>query len=222
MSPELYQLRDELVKRNTYETSILRGCIADLIKNKADRNLLNICLNAGILQDFFQEITNNTFFIDQCKSRLIEECFINEIWAKRAISYCKFLTGKHFPVQIDNKSNSIAEHYSESLARRTPNSKMNYRNFDKKVLLWIIIRCDCQFIDIDQIETSDGLYFVLYYVLPGLETIRRSIRFYGDAAAERFEFWECTANCSFEEKGRQFKIGTKVVLCYSISDYSTW
>jgi len=100
MSPELIQLRNELAKSNTNETSFLRGCIADLIKDKADRNLLNICLNVGILQDFFQEITHDTFFISRCKRRLIEEFFINEQAAERALAYCTFLTHRLAPTDL--------------------------------------------------------------------------------------------------------------------------
>ena len=62
MPPEFILFRKELAKSNIYETSFLRGCIADLIKDKAVRNLLNICLNAGVLQDFFQE--NNVAFTE--------------------------------------------------------------------------------------------------------------------------------------------------------------
>jgi hypothetical protein len=91
MSPELSQLRDELSKSNNHETSFLRGCIADLIKDKADRNLLNICLNALVLQDFLREANHDTFFIRRCINKLIEEFFITESAAEKAIEYCKFL-----------------------------------------------------------------------------------------------------------------------------------
>ena len=91
MKPEIITLRDELAKSNNHETGFLRGCIADVIRDKADRNLLNICLNAGDMQDFFREVTHDTFFISHSKNRLIEEFFITDSAAVKAISYCKFL-----------------------------------------------------------------------------------------------------------------------------------
>jgi len=94
MSPDIVKLREELAKSNNHETSFLRGCIADFIKDKADRNLLNICLNAGVLQDFFQEVTHDTFFIRRCINKLIEEFCITESAAEKAVGYCKFLTGE--------------------------------------------------------------------------------------------------------------------------------
>ena len=92
MSPEIVKLYDELSKSNNHETSFLRGCIADIVRDKADRNLLNICLTAGVLQDFFQEANLDNFFIRRCKKKLIEEFFITESAAEKAITYCKFLS----------------------------------------------------------------------------------------------------------------------------------
>ena len=108
MSPDIKKLRDELAKSNNHETSYFRGCIADLIKDKADRNLLNICLNAGVLQDFFQDSTRDTFFIQRCKKKLIEEFFVSETGADRAIFFCKFLLSEETELQLipyrkDNK-----------------------------------------------------------------------------------------------------------------------
>jgi len=100
MSPEIVKLRDDLVKSNNHETGFLRGCIADLVRDKADRNLLNICLTAGILQDFFREATHDTFFIRRCKNRLIEEFFITESAAEKAVGYCKFLAGVETEIKL--------------------------------------------------------------------------------------------------------------------------
>ena len=94
MTPEITQLRAEFANINIHETSMMRGCIADLIKDKADKNLLNICLIAGVLQDYFLENLHDTFFINRCKTKLIEEYFINETAAEMAIAYCKFLAQK--------------------------------------------------------------------------------------------------------------------------------
>jgi len=91
MTTELNQLRNELAKSNNHEPTFLRGCIADLIKDKADRNLLNICMNAGVLQDFFLENTHDTFFINRCKTRLVVDFFITETAADKAIELCWFL-----------------------------------------------------------------------------------------------------------------------------------
>jgi hypothetical protein len=92
MTPDIKKLRDVLSKSNNQETSFLRGCIADLIKDKADRNLLNICLNAGILQDFFIGATYDIFFVKLCKSKLVEDFSISEARAEKAIALCRFLT----------------------------------------------------------------------------------------------------------------------------------
>ena len=35
MSPEIVKLYDELSKSNNHETSFLRGCIADIVRDKA-------------------------------------------------------------------------------------------------------------------------------------------------------------------------------------------
>jgi len=91
MTPDLIKLRNEVAKSNNIDAVFLRGCIADLIKDKVDRNLLNICLNAGVLQDFFNETTHDSFFIRRCIIRLIEEFYISESGAEKAIEYCKFL-----------------------------------------------------------------------------------------------------------------------------------
>jgi len=103
MNKELFNLRFELNKNQSHNIGILRGCIADLVKDKSDRNLLNICLNAGILQDFFQETSDDEFFILRCKSKLIDEFFVNETIAIKAIEYCKFLSKKN-----------IAEYWEDS------------------------------------------------------------------------------------------------------------
>jgi hypothetical protein len=103
MTPDIKKLRDELAKTNNHETSYLRGCIADLIKDKAGLNLLNICLNAGVLQDFFQEATQDTFFIRRCKNRLIDDFFITESAAEKAIDYCKFLSSEIIIAEVDEE-----------------------------------------------------------------------------------------------------------------------
>jgi len=98
MSPEIVKLRDELAKSNNHETSFLRGCIADLVRDKADRNLLNTCLTAGVLQDYFQEANHDIFFIRRCKNKLIEDFFITESGAEKAVGFCKFLAGQFITV----------------------------------------------------------------------------------------------------------------------------
>jgi len=95
MTTEIIQLRNELAKSNNRETSFLRGCIADLVRDKADKNLLNICINAGILQDFFQTTTLDGIFMINCRTRLTDEFFITELAANKALSYCEFLTQKN-------------------------------------------------------------------------------------------------------------------------------
>lgn len=94
MTSELTQLRDELAKSNTDDANYLRGIISYLIKDKPVHNLLIQCLNAGVLQDFFQEATHDSSFINRCRTKLIEDFFINESAADKAISYCTFLTVK--------------------------------------------------------------------------------------------------------------------------------
>jgi len=100
MSPEIVRLYDEFSQGDNHDSIRLRGCIADIVKNKTDRNLLNQCLNAGVLQDFFKETTRDTFFINRCKTRLIEEFFINETAAEKALSFCKFLTEKEQEIEL--------------------------------------------------------------------------------------------------------------------------
>ena len=123
MTSELIQLRNELAKINIHETNQLRGIIADLIKDKADRNLLNICLNAGVLQDFFLETTHDTFFISRCKRRLVEEFFINDHAAEKAISFCLFLI-------LDEKLDDLPE-----LIPYRNGDKWGYCNFEKQILV---------------------------------------------------------------------------------------
>jgi hypothetical protein len=100
MTPDINKFRNELAKSNNHETGFLRGCIADLIKDKADRNLLNICLNAGVLQDFFHETFPDTFLIRRFKKKLIEEFYISEAGADKAISFCKFLTSEETGLEL--------------------------------------------------------------------------------------------------------------------------
>ena len=100
MSSEITELRNELTQSNNHETSFLRGCIADIVRDKADRNLLYICLTAGVLQDFFQEANLDNFFIRRCKKKLIEEFFITESAAEKAVGYCKFLTGEETETEL--------------------------------------------------------------------------------------------------------------------------
>lgn len=115
MKPEIIQLRDELSKSDNHETSYLRGCIADLVRDKADRNLLNISLNAGVMQDFFQEAAHDTFFIRRCKNRLIEEFFITESAAAKAINYCTFLASKVGETQVDFESITMENYIPTSI-----------------------------------------------------------------------------------------------------------
>ena len=116
MIPEIIKLRDELAKSDNHETSFLRGCIADLVRDKADRNLLNICLNAGVLQDYFQESTHDTFFIRRCKNRLIDDFFITESAAAKAIYYCKFLASKIGEEQVDLESITMENYITTSIS----------------------------------------------------------------------------------------------------------
>jgi len=94
MTSELTKLRDELEKSNINDTNFLRGIIAYLIKDKSVHNLLIQCLNTGVLQDFFHETIHDSPFIDRCRTKLIEDFFINETAADQAITYCQFITVK--------------------------------------------------------------------------------------------------------------------------------
>jgi hypothetical protein len=100
MLPDIIKLRDELAKSNNHETSYLRGCLADLVKDKADRNLLNICITSGVLQDFFQEGSPDTFLIKRCRSKLIEDFFVSEAGANRAIFFCTLLRSEETELQL--------------------------------------------------------------------------------------------------------------------------
>ncbi|MDP2887643.1 MAG: WG repeat-containing protein [Bacteroidota bacterium] len=107
MSPELNNLRDELAKFSGHETSQLRGIIADIIKDKKVQKLLLYCVQEGILQEFLQKTEFDHFFIITSKRKLIEDCLVDEINAEKAISYCKFLTGKQILKERINSANDL-------------------------------------------------------------------------------------------------------------------
>ena len=94
MTPDLTKLRDELAKSKDYDVKRIRGLIADLIKDKTDRNLLFVCLDSGILREFFEETKTDEFFNHNCFDRLKDDHCIEETKAEKAIHYCQFLTNK--------------------------------------------------------------------------------------------------------------------------------
>jgi len=219
MKTDFYNLRNELAKTDNHETSFLRGCIADLIKDKADRNLLNSCLSSGILQDFFREATPDSFFIHRCKTKLIEEYSITEAASGKAISFCKFLTGEDAlsKYKIETISNIPLKPLNQWVKIPQGTSRLNNRMWDKSELLWIVHIDDDNYQDIEVKELADGKFFyLLWFSSPENRKVGWSIPINGEEDNEQFEFWECTANCSFQSGEYLIEKGTKTVRCYSI------
>jgi len=211
LNSELTQLRDELAKRNTHETSFLRGCIADLVKDKADRNLLNICLNAGVLQDFFQDTAHDIFFIARCRSKLVKEFFMDISAVEKALGYCQLVAGKKTNLEVVQSLSIKSDHVTIPLTERG-----SYWN--KNILLWTVdINDSNTFVSIESRETSDGReFFLLWFRDPEDAKVKYSLPISGSEENETFELWECTSNRDFKSNGITIKKGTKKVRCYSV------
>ncbi len=93
MTEELEKLRDYLHAEKP-AIGTLEGVVSDIVvKNRSDRELLiNLCIRTGVLQSFMQESTHDIIFINQCKTKLINDHFFSENAAEKAITYCKFLS----------------------------------------------------------------------------------------------------------------------------------
>jgi len=211
MTPELTQLRNELAKSNNHETGFLRGCIADLIRNKTDRNLLNICVNSGVLQDFFQDASHDTFFIARCKTKLVEEFFMNDSAVEKVLGYCRIIAEKKSSIEVVPSS-------SNKTFQVTIPIKERESYWDKNLLLRVInVNDDANFLDIEPKETSDGReYFILHFADPNDKKVCYSLPISGSEDNETFEIWECTSNCDFKSNGCIIKKGTKEIKCYSV------
>jgi len=93
MTEELKKLRDYLhAEKPALDT--LEGVVSDIVvKNRSDRELLiKLCIRTGVLQSFIQESTHDIIFINQCKTKLINNHFFSANAAEKAITYCKFLS----------------------------------------------------------------------------------------------------------------------------------
>jgi len=93
MTEELEKLRDYIhAEKPALDT--LEGVVSDIVvKNRSDRELLiKLCIRTGVLQSFIQESTHDIIFINQCKTKLINDHFFSANAAEKAITYCKFLS----------------------------------------------------------------------------------------------------------------------------------
>jgi len=170
MTPEIIQLRNELAKSNNHENGFLRGCIADLIKDKADRNLLNICLNSGVLQEFFQTISHDTFFITRCKTTLKVEFSITETAAEKAIEFCRFLIAN----KTEQELIDLIPNRKEDRARHS--DKTNTINQNHNLLDGIGI--NDRFLFITQLfANSSTLFTTTIIALDKLDTIEEAVNY---------------------------------------------
>ena len=95
MTEELEKLRDYLHAEKP-AIGTLEGVVSDIVvKNRSDRELLiNLCIRTGVLQSFMQESVHDLLFISNCRSALVKDNFFGESATKKAMDYCKFLSGE--------------------------------------------------------------------------------------------------------------------------------
>jgi len=93
MTEELEKLRN-YIRSEEPPLDSLEGVVSDIVlKNCDDRELLiKLCIRTGVLQSFMQISTHDIIFINQCKTKLVNDHFFSDSAAEKAITYCKFLS----------------------------------------------------------------------------------------------------------------------------------
>lgn len=101
MTEELEKLRD-YIHNEKPALDTLEGVVCDIVvKNRSDREILiKLCIRSGVLQSFMQESAHDIIFINQCKTKLVNDHFFSENAAEKAIRYCEFLLANETEVAL--------------------------------------------------------------------------------------------------------------------------
>jgi len=91
MTDELEQLRDYIASQDAIDNTMLKGVISDLMHNAADKKIVQVCFNTGILQTFLNEKNRDVFYLQRQKDALVNEHLISAEYAAKAIEICNFL-----------------------------------------------------------------------------------------------------------------------------------